>query len=110
MMSKRATVGSASLTSATVVVRCGDLLGTELASGELVLLDVDQGTYFGVAGVARLVWDALATPVTVTSLVEDVQAAFPEVDAAKCERDVHAFVSDLLANGLARIVASDSTG
>ena len=89
----------------TLFVRDGDLLATELASQELVLLDIERGTYFGVEGVARLLWDALATPTALGGLVALLREAHPEVDAAACERDVRAFLSELHAHGLVRSVA-----
>jgi hypothetical protein len=82
------------------LVRSGDVLTTELASRELIMLDVERGTYFGIEGVSRLVWDALASPVTLAEVVERVRAAYPQVDPDACKRDVRAFVLSLLDHRL----------
>ena len=76
-------------------VRASDVLTTELASRELVMLDIERGLYFGVEGVARLVWEALGTPVTVAELVDRVCADYPEIDPTVCEDDVREFLESL---------------
>ena len=81
--------------SPTRFVRASDVLTTELASRELVMLDIERGVYFGVEGVARLVWEALVTPITLAELVERVRAKYPEIDPAVCEGDVREFVGSL---------------
>jgi hypothetical protein len=85
------------------LVRSGDVLTTELPSQELIMLDVEGGIYFGIQGVSRLVWDALAAPVTLAEVVEQVRAAYPQVDPDVCERDVRAFVRSLLDHRLVEL-------
>ena len=94
----------ASLKPSMVLTRHDDVLTTELASREVVILDVEQGVYFGVEGVARFVWEALAVPLTVTALVDRVRIAFPDADPHACDIEVRAFLAQLLHHRLVRVV------
>ena len=87
-----------------LVERAGEVLTTTLASRELVMLDVEQGLYFGVEDVARYVWETLAVPRTVAEVVDGVRAAFPDADPQAADREVRAFLADLLRHRLVRVV------
>lgn len=87
-------------TDSTVVV-VGDHLTTEL-DGELVILDGDAGTYYGLNEVGRRVWELLEESRTVGQ-VRDVIAEEYDVDPDRCERDVLDVVSDLEEKDLVRV-------
>jgi len=80
--------------------RSADVLVSELSDHEVVMLDIESGKYFGMERSARVIWDALATPVTLDELVALVRARYPRVDADVCERDTVEFVDDLIRHGL----------
>lgn len=85
----------------TPLVRSREVLVTELGTDEAVMLDIARGSYFGVRGVARVIWDALEVPVTLAEVVERVRSRHPSIDPNLCERDARDFLEELLHNSLA---------
>jgi hypothetical protein len=67
--------------------------------GEVVVLQLRTGTYFGVDGVAAFLWRLLQEPTTVESLrsaVINEYAVSPET----AEQDIDRFLRDLIDAGL----------
>lgn len=79
------------------------VLGREL-DGESVLLDLDSGMYYGLNGVATVVWNRVVAggEVDVDQLVAEVVDEFA-VEPDRARREVEAFVEALRANRLARV-------
>ena len=94
--------GTAPLELDLPLVRSGYVLATDLGDREAVMLDIERGTYFGVEGVARLIWDTLKEPVTPREVIAVVRTRFPNVAAEECERDALEFLEDLVRNRLAQ--------
>lgn len=90
------------ITRDSVVVREADLLRAEL-DGQIVLMSVDSGEYYGLDPVASEIWDLLSEPRTVAGLCRDLEKRY-RVEPERCERDVLAFLGDLLADGSLRLV------
>jgi len=90
---------STELTRDTAVVRNPKLIAADM-DGELVMMSIESGEYFGLGGVGTRVWELIATPRTIAQLAQAICAEY-EVDAATCEADISRFLADLLANGLA---------
>ena len=84
----------------TIVMRDPDIIATDM-DGETVMMSVEQGSYFGLSGVAPFLWEQLAEPLSIDELCRRVQNDF-EVDEATCQADVTAFIGDLLENGVLR--------
>ncbi len=87
----------------TVLARRGDLITSELSDNELVMLSIPRGQYFGVDETAKAIWDALSGPCSVRELVAHLLTRFA-VDRETCEREVSAFVNELLAGELVDVV------
>ena len=68
-------------------------------SQEVVLLNLADGVYYGVDGVAARVWTLLQSPIAVGAILEKIADEF-EVDRARCEREVRTFVQELVDRGL----------
>lgn len=92
------------------LVRSGGVLATDLGAREAVMLDIERGTYFGVEGVARFIWDALKEPVTPREVIDAVRARYPGVDPEECERDALEFLGDLVRHRLVHRHASTEHG
>ncbi len=87
---------------ADVVVPTNDVLAKEVG-GEIVLLSLSTGTYFGLSDVGMRAWQLLAEGNrSVGGLCQGLLAEF-EVDIATLERDILALCADLKANGLISI-------
>lgn len=82
------------------VVRQSGLVATPM-DGETVMMSIENGEYYGLAGAGSRTWDLLAEPQTLDALCRTL-AAEHEVDAATCEAETLRFVGDLLALGLVR--------
>jgi hypothetical protein len=85
----------------TVIVRDPDMIAADM-DGDLVMMSIERGEYFGIGGVGTLVWELLEQPTTVDRLAAAVCEEF-EVDAATCSKDLLGFVNELLTLGLVRI-------
>lgn len=87
------------LTLDTRVRQHPDQIAAE-ADGEVLMMHIASGSYFGLNEVASFIWNALAQPRSVGELCAAVTAEF-EVDEAECRRDVLRFVQSMLDDGLA---------
>ena len=92
---------SRTLSDSAIVVVARDVLANEFGA-EHVLLNLKNGTYYGVEEVGGEIWKMLQTPVSFGRLCDATAEGF-DVDAEMCRRDLHRFVSDLLANGLVEV-------
>lgn len=85
--------------------RNSNLIVAEM-DGDLVMMDVEQGSYFSINQVGAHVWTQLETPQTVAMLIESVQQAFETEDASVVQADVTRFLADLATHQLITEVAS----
>ena len=67
--------------------------------GELVMMGLEQGEYFGMRGVAASIWQHLDEPRTLDELCGLVSQEYDTTSTA-CRPDVEAFVDDLLTRRL----------
>ena len=75
-----------------------DLLSVDM-DGDLVMMSIETGNYFGVSGVGPFIWGLLETPHGLEQLVGAVCAEF-EVDEATASADIAKFLGDLSENGM----------
>lgn len=83
-------------------VRRDDVLTSDVADRQAVMLDVQGGTYFGVASTAYHLWSMLEAPQSAGDLVDGLAAAHPDVAVERLRDDVLEFLSDLVSSGLVR--------
>lgn len=86
--------------SGTVVAAHGVLssaLGTEN-----VMLNLTDGTYYGLEGTGSDIWALLQTPITVDELCRSITAAY-DVELDRCRQDVGALLRDLVDRGLVEL-------
>jgi hypothetical protein len=83
--------------SATVVV-AGDVLASELGS-EFVMLNLQDGTYYGLDGVGTDIWKLLQKPITVAEICRVLVSEF-DVEPDRCRSDVVKLINDLVTRGL----------
>ncbi len=84
----------------SVVVRDPDMIAAEM-DGDLVMMSVERGAYFGIGGVGTRVWELLEQPRSVDQLCAAIVAEY-EIDEATCRTDVTAFVQRLLDEKLVK--------
>jgi hypothetical protein len=90
-----------SLDPSATIVRSADTVSTEI-DGEIVLIDIDAGQYFGMDKVGSEIWRRLAEPVRVDALVDALKGHF-DGEAAAIEADTLAFLNKLDASKLLKV-------
>jgi hypothetical protein len=94
------------LTLETTLRQHPDQIAAE-ADGEVLMMHVESGHYFGLNEVASFIWNQLDTPRTIAELCAATQAEFA-VDADRCAADALAFLQGMVEDGLAEVVAPAS--
>ena len=87
------------MTSETLYQRSANAIVADL-DGDVVMMDVDQGSYFAINPVGSHIWTQLETPKSQSQLVVDVQKAFQAADPAQVTEDVSKFMAALLEHKL----------
>ncbi len=85
----------------SVVVAHGSLMSSEV-DGELVMMDVDKGTYYGLDPVAARIWAAIAEPARLGDVCSSLVERY-DVDHDTCAAEVLAFVGQLRDAGLVTV-------
>jgi hypothetical protein len=78
--------------------RAKDMLSTELDQ-ETVLMSIDAGAYFGLAGPARSIWEKLEKPLTFSDLVDKLVLEY-NVTPEACAEDLQGFLGQMEQEGL----------
>ncbi len=71
---------------------------------DLVMVDIEQGSYFSLNPVATRIWALLENPLSLQGLCDQLVAEY-EVDAQKCEIEVAEHLSEMQKLGLVRVSA-----
>ena len=85
----------------SVVVAADHQTSTEV-DGESVILDLEDGVYYGLNPVGARIWAELQEPVSVEDITTAIMAEY-DVDAERCLEDVIALLRDLQENDLVEI-------
>jgi hypothetical protein len=86
------------ITIRSTVQRKRDALSAEVA-GEMVLMSVDLGQYYGLDSIGSTIWRRLDSPVVVGDLCASLGSEY-KGDPSVIERDVIALLEKLDAHGL----------
>jgi hypothetical protein len=87
--------------SASLVQRSANQIACDMG-GEVVILDLQSGTYYGLDLLGAQIWNLIEQPVPVAVICAAIMAKY-DVDAQTCERDVVTFVQKIAAAGLVEI-------
>jgi hypothetical protein len=88
------------ITLSTHLSRVPDLIATEM-DGDLVMMSIEKGQYFGIGGIGSRVWTLLETPMSIADLARIILQEY-EVDEVTCQADLLTFAQDLLDHGVVR--------
>lgn len=89
------------ITGATTIRRNPELLSVEM-DGDLVMMSIESGNYFGVSGVGPTIWEFLESPKNFDQIVAEICASF-EVDAPVASADLRKFLDNLAENGMIEV-------
>ena len=95
-MSARSTIGGSA-----IVAIARDVLGSEIGS-EVVMLNLHDGTYYGLDDVGAEIWRLIQTPTTIDGIVTALVRTY-DVDANRCRTDAIALLENLAERGLIEI-------
>lgn len=85
---------NSTITMSTRIMRHPDLMAVPM-DGDLVMMSISQGNYYGINPVGVTIWENLQTPQTIEQLCEAVMREFA-VDADTCSKDVQTFITQML--------------
>jgi hypothetical protein len=71
-------------------------------SGEVVILNLESGMYYGLDAVGARIWDLVQTPRTVHD-IRNILLDEYEVEAKRCEQDLLALLQSLIGEGLVEV-------
>jgi hypothetical protein len=95
-------VDSATLTTATVIRRSGAILASALGE-KTVMMDIEQGLYYGLNPVGTSVWQLTEHPTSIQHVCDQLLATF-DVSPDRCQRDVMHVISHMLQHDIVEIV------
>ena len=72
---------------------------SRLVGDETVLLDLASGIYFGLDGVGKLIWDAVAEGNNLEQIAAVIVGEY-DVDEAQAQADAIEFLGELVERGL----------
>jgi hypothetical protein len=87
----------------SVIRRATDIVASEM-DGEYLVLNIEQGSYLALRNVSARIWELLEQPQTLTALMAVLVKEY-DVDPHLCEREVVAFLREMIAS---RLIAFDS--
>jgi hypothetical protein len=91
------------LSSASTVKREPSLV-TSTLNDEVVMMDAESGTYYGLNDTASSIWNLLAEARSVETIIDQLVEIY-EVERFECEHDVLAALEDMRQRGLIEVVA-----
>jgi Coenzyme PQQ synthesis protein D (PqqD) len=89
---------SQSLSVSSLVVRSNTFIDSEIAN-EIVALNIERGTCYGLNRVGSRIWKLLAAPVQISELCKILVHEY-NVDLSVCETQIIDFLEELRSEGL----------
>ena len=91
------------LTLETHIRRSDALLSTSLGD-DVVMMDVEQGAYYGLEAVAARIWALTEQPVSVGSLCERLVTEY-QISPEQCQQEILTFLARLLERRIVQVIA-----
>ena len=66
---------------------------------ETAVMSIVRGRYYAIGAVAERIWKMLETPISPRQITENLLQEY-EITPEQCDRDVSAFLGDLIEEGL----------
>ena len=80
------------------LIRNPNLVAAEM-DGELVMMSIEEGIYYGLTGIAPDIWEALETPQSKDQLIDTLLKKY-DVPEDILKADVETFLTDMMNNKL----------
>ena len=82
----------------SIVTKSPDHMESDLGA-DLVLMTLDDGHFFSLAGTGRRAWELIGAGTRIGELADRLTCEY-EVDRATCERELMTLIGDLAGRGL----------
>jgi coenzyme PQQ synthesis protein D (PqqD) len=69
---------------------------------EVVVLDLNSGTYYGLDELGTRIWTLIEQPMSLRTIREAIMSEY-EVDGETCDQDILAFLNKMQAAGLVEV-------
>ena len=89
------------------VCRIEGVLDTDI-DDETVIMDIDQGRYFGFNETGTRIWSLLAQPIVIRDLCDQLTAEC-KVPQEQCEQEVFDFLGGLSTRGLLQVMTDEAS-
>ena len=89
------------------VCRIGDVLDADM-DGEIVMMNIERGSYVGLNKTGTRIWALLEQPVVIKDLCDQLTSEF-NVPAEQCKEEVFDFLKNLMTRGLLQVVTDGSS-
>lgn len=89
----------------STVVRRKEIMFADVSSEETVMMNLERGAYYGLPAVSSYIWNEIEEARPVSALCSHLLARF-DVDRQTCEREVLAFLNQMLEEDLIRVVGA----
>jgi hypothetical protein len=84
---------STKLTPETIVQRNPKLIANHM-DGEIVMMSIDNGEYYGLDEIGSRIWELMGNPIRIDDLINMLTEEF-EVQKEECANDTMEFLNDL---------------
>jgi len=85
----------------TIITRIREVATADM-EGETVMINIENGKYYGIDPVGSRIWELLTDPQSTATLVERLCDEY-EVEPERCKEDVLAFLNYLWGEALVRL-------
>jgi hypothetical protein len=96
------------ITTGTTVVAGQEQVSTDL-TGEVVILNLHNGEYYGLNEVGARIWSLIQEPRTVGDLCKVLLEEYTEIEPVQCESEVVALLEEMAQANLVEIVVPADT-
>lgn len=86
----------------TVIRRSEALLSNNLGD-DVVMMDIEQGSYYGLEAVAARIWHLAENPVSIGAICQNLTSEYA-ISRERCVAEVRDFIEELLAKKIVHIV------
>jgi hypothetical protein len=94
-------VAALNITDATVISRSPSVLTAEV-DGEVVMMSIEQGRYFGLDDIGSDIWKRIEPPCSFAALIDGLTADY-EADRAAIAADVHKLLGEMAEQDVVRL-------
>lgn len=97
-------MGAEQLTRDSVIHRSDAVIASQLGD-DVVMMDVEEGVYYGLESVAARIWALTEQPTSIGTLCATLAGEY-DVPPARCEQEVVTFIGELIDRRIVQVTIS----